>query len=103
MENIALTEEREVPLEEVKKRDVMMLFGEKYGEHVRIVTFDPEFSSELCGGTHVSATGNIGYFRFTTETSVAAGVRRVEAVAGEARSEEHTSELQSRGHLVSRL
>lgn len=84
MENIALTEEREVPLEEAKKRDVMMLFGEKYGEHVRIVTFDPGFSSELCGGTHVSATGNIGYFRFTTETSVAAGVRRVEAVAGEA-------------------
>ena len=84
MENIALTEEREVPLEEAKKRDVMMLFGEKYGEYVRIVTFDPGFSSELCGGTHVSATGNIGYFRFTTETSVAAGVRRVEAVAGEA-------------------
>lgn len=94
MENIALTEEREVPLEEAKKRSVMMLFGEKYGEHVRIVTFDPGFSSELCGGTHVSATGNIGYFRFTTETSVAAGVRRVEAVAGEAadsllRSEKH--------------
>src|SRR5690625_5747163 len=62
----------------------MMLFGEKYGEYVRRVLFRSGFSSELCGCTHVSATGNIGYFRFTTETSVAAGVRRVEAMAGEA-------------------
>ncbi len=83
-ENIPLFEERNVPIEEARQKGAMMLFGEKYGDLVRIITFDEDFSVELCGGTHVGATGEIGYFRFTQETSVASGVRRIEAVCGSA-------------------
>lgn len=81
-ENIPLQEDRSVPIEKAKERGAMMLFGEKYGEEVRVITFDPDYSMELCGGTHVAATGQIGYFRFLGESSVASGVRRVEAVCG---------------------
>lgn len=81
-ENISLGEARNLPIEEAKKSGAMMLFGEKYGETVRMITFDPAYSRELCGGCHVKSTGQIGYFKITAETAVAAGVRRVEAVTG---------------------
>jgi alanyl-tRNA synthetase len=82
-ENIVLDEKRNVPIKEAVDAGATATFGEKYGDFVRVITFDKNFSVELCGGTHVPNTSQIGLFKFVTETSVSAGVRRVEAYTGE--------------------
>ncbi len=82
-ENIVLEERRNVPIQQAIAEGATATFGEKYGDFVRLIIFDPNFSFELCGGTHIPSTGEIGIFKFISEGSVSAGVRRVEAITGE--------------------
>ena len=91
--NIPLEENRAMPIDEAKAAGAMMLFGEKYGDSVRMITFDKDYSRELCGGCHVDHTGQIGHFKIVSETGIAAGVRRITAITSLATEQYYSDKL----------
>ncbi len=98
-ENILMDEARSIPIAEAQQSGATMLFGEKYGERVRMITFESTYSRELCGGCHVSSTGKISMLKISSEGAVAAGVRRIEAITADA--VEHYLETQE--NLMSQI
>jgi len=102
-QNIKLKEERDVPYQDAIESGVTALFGEKYGDFVRMITFDDHFSKELCGGTHVKATGQIGSFKIISESAVAAGVRRIEAITADKAEQYFLDQRKELGHLKALL